>query len=108
MKLGLAGKFVRSSAGAYSRNVRPWETLLSAFASPEGVHNTFPEELESDFKLCYTCKNSLDSDKVPMLSRSKGFVYPPKRHGLPASDHISVRLASPRQPVAQPGKRLKK
>ncbi|GFR27759.1 helitron_like_N domain-containing protein [Trichonephila clavata] len=55
----------------------------------------------ADFKLCTTRKNSQDSDKVPMLSRSNGFVYPPKQDGLPALDPISVRLVSPRLPFMQ-------
>ncbi|GFT56779.1 uncharacterized protein TNCV_1268791 [Trichonephila clavipes] len=58
------------------------------------LNNTFPEELAADFKLRATCKNSLDSDKVSTLSRSKGFVCPPKQHGLSALDPISARLVS--------------
>ncbi|GFX42583.1 uncharacterized protein TNCV_261181 [Trichonephila clavipes] len=42
------------------------------------LNNNFPEELVVDFKLCAACKNSLDSDKFPTLSRSNGFMYPPK------------------------------
>ncbi|GFU93480.1 uncharacterized protein TNCV_2200581 [Trichonephila clavipes] len=60
------------------------------------LNNTFPEQLVTDFKLCATCKNSLDSDQVPTLSRSNGFVYPPKQHGLPVLDPISAHLISPR------------
>ncbi|GFV64549.1 uncharacterized protein TNCV_4965301 [Trichonephila clavipes] len=56
------------------------------------LNNTFPEGLVADFKLCAMCKNSLDWDKVPTLSRSNGFVYPPKQHGLPALDPIRVHV----------------
>ncbi|GFQ87911.1 uncharacterized protein TNCT_497461 [Trichonephila clavata] len=65
------------------------------------LNNTFPEDLVADFKLCYTCKNSLDSDKVPTLSRSNRFVYPPKQQGLPAFDPITARLVSPGLPFMQ-------
>ncbi|GFV74142.1 hypothetical protein TNCV_4510481 [Trichonephila clavipes] len=50
----------------------------------------------ADFKLCDTCKKSLDSDKVPTLSRWSRFVHPPKHYGLPTLDPISARLVSPR------------
>ncbi|GFX39884.1 uncharacterized protein TNCV_2646471 [Trichonephila clavipes] len=56
------------------------------------LNNTFPEELMSDIKLFATCKNSLNSDKVPTLSRWNGIIYPPKQHGLPAFYPISARL----------------
>ncbi|GFQ71248.1 uncharacterized protein TNCT_567601 [Trichonephila clavata] len=59
------------------------------------LKNILPEELVGDFKLCATCKNSLDSYKVPTLSRSSGFVYPPKQLGLPVLDLISESLVSP-------------
>ncbi|GFU62250.1 ATP-dependent DNA helicase [Trichonephila clavipes] len=57
-------------------------------------YNTFPEELVADFKLRSTCKNSLVSGKVPPLSCSNGFTYPPKQHELPTLDPISARLVS--------------
>ncbi|GFX28173.1 hypothetical protein TNCV_425001 [Trichonephila clavipes] len=38
----------------------------------------------------------MDSDKVPTLSLSNGFVYPPKQHGLPVLDLISSSLVSRR------------
>jgi hypothetical protein len=67
--------------------------FLRLLKPPKGKHltllsNTLPEEAVDDFKLCGTCRKSLDSDKVPTLSRSNGFVYPPKQHGLPALDPI--------------------
>ncbi|CAD7092486.1 unnamed protein product [Hermetia illucens] len=65
------------------------------------LNNAFPEEPEADFKLCGTCKKSLDSGKLSTLSRSNGFVYPPKQHGLPALDPISALLVSPRLPFMQ-------
>ncbi|GFY01161.1 uncharacterized protein TNCV_5076281 [Trichonephila clavipes] len=52
------------------RSLKPTKEKLLPLLS-----NIFPEEL-TDFKLCATCKNSLDSDEVPTLSRSNGFVYP--------------------------------
>lgn len=80
--------------------------FLRSLKPPKEKHlpllsNTFPEEAVADFKLCGTCRKSLDSDKVPTLSRSNGFVYPPKQHGLPALDPISARLVSPRLPFMQ-------
>ncbi|GFR06380.1 helitron_like_N domain-containing protein [Trichonephila clavata] len=62
------------------------------------LNNTFFEELVACFKLRATCKNSLDSDKVPTLSRLNGFVYLAKQHRLPALDPISARLISPQLP----------
>ncbi|KAJ9575861.1 hypothetical protein L9F63_007269 [Diploptera punctata] len=63
--------------------------------------NVCDQEAVTDFKLCGTCRKSLDSDKMPTLSRANGFVYPPKQHGLPTLDQISARLVSPRLPFMQ-------
>ncbi|GFU67465.1 uncharacterized protein TNCV_1599471 [Trichonephila clavipes] len=71
-------------------------------------NNTFLEELVTDFKLCAKYKTSLDSDKVPTLSRSNGFVYPPKQHWLLALDPISARLVSPRLSFWQIVRRLRR
>ncbi|GFV00018.1 uncharacterized protein TNCV_4056911 [Trichonephila clavipes] len=37
-----------------------------------------------------------NANKIPTLSRSNGFRYPPKPSGLPLLDPISIRLISPR------------
>ncbi|GFX61802.1 uncharacterized protein TNCV_1383001 [Trichonephila clavipes] len=51
-------------------------------------------------RLC-TCSKSIDANKIPTLSRSNGFRYPPKRSGLPLLHSISIRLISPRLPFMQ-------
>ncbi|EDS38200.1 conserved hypothetical protein [Culex quinquefasciatus] len=48
------------------------------------------------FMVCQTCNSSLNRGKVPTLSKSNGFVYPPIPPGLPKLDMISKRLISPR------------
>lgn len=52
----------------------------------------------SNFQVCATCRHSLDRGRVPKLSKTNGFVYPPKPDGLPPLDPISARLISPRLP----------
>ncbi|GFY21521.1 uncharacterized protein TNCV_1166691 [Trichonephila clavipes] len=51
-------------------------------------------------RLC-TCSKSIDANKIPTLSRSNGFRYPPKPSGLPLLGPISIRLISPRLPFMQ-------
>jgi hypothetical protein len=42
------------------------------------LETTFPGEEVAAFQLCGTYCNALDAKKVPTLSRSNGFKYPPK------------------------------
>ncbi|GFU35938.1 uncharacterized protein TNCV_4030361 [Trichonephila clavipes] len=51
-------------------------------------------------RLC-TCSKSIDANKIPTLSRSNAFRYPPKPSGLPLLDPISIRLISPQLPFMQ-------
>jgi hypothetical protein len=57
----------------------------------------FPDEDTGAFVLCNSCQKNMHN-KVPPLSRSNGFKYPPKPEGLPTLDPISERLISPRMP----------
>lgn len=52
------------------------------------------------FNVCGTCRGSLREKKVPRLSKSNGFYYPPKQN-LPKLDPITERLISPRLPFMQ-------
>jgi hypothetical protein len=65
------------------------------------LKTTFPGEEVAAFHLCGTCCKALDANKVPTLSPSNGFKYPPKPVGLPPLDPISARLISPRLPFMQ-------
>lgn len=53
------------------------------------------------FKVCQTCRSSLQRNSVPNLSTSNGFKYPPFPPGLPPLDPITERLISPRLPFMQ-------
>lgn len=53
------------------------------------------------FKVCQTCRNSLQRGTVPNLSISNGFRYPAFPPNLPPLDPISERLISPRLPFMQ-------
>lgn len=50
------------------------------------------------FVACANCFRSLDQGKLPALSTTNGFKYPPKPSGLPKLNPISRRLISPRIP----------
>ncbi|GFV35194.1 uncharacterized protein TNCV_619911 [Trichonephila clavipes] len=65
------------------------------------LHTKFPDENVTEFRLCSTCSKSIDAKKIPTLSRSNGFRYPPKPSGLPLLEPISIRLISPRLPFMQ-------
>ncbi|GFY18044.1 uncharacterized protein TNCV_3385351 [Trichonephila clavipes] len=61
----------------------------------------FPDENVTEFRLCSTCSKPIDANKIPTLSRSNGFRYPPKPSGLPLLDPSNIRLISPRLPFMQ-------
>ncbi|GFV48767.1 uncharacterized protein TNCV_625541 [Trichonephila clavipes] len=65
------------------------------------LQTKFLDENVTEFRLCSTCSKSIDANKIPTLSRSNGFRYPPKPSGLPLLDPISIRLISPRLPFMQ-------
>ncbi|XP_058839321.1 uncharacterized protein LOC131694833 [Topomyia yanbarensis] len=58
-------------------------------------------ESVAGFKLCQTCRSSLQRGTVPNLSTSNGFKYPSCPPDLPPLDPISERLISPRLPFMQ-------
>lgn len=53
------------------------------------------------FRVCRNCHSSLKDGKVPRLSVSNGFRYPPMPLFLPRLDPITERLISPRLPFMQ-------
>ncbi|XP_028968774.1 uncharacterized protein LOC114828514 [Galendromus occidentalis] len=63
--------------------------------------NHFPGEDTSEFELCSSCNKTCRTEKIPPMSRSNGYMYPPKPSGLPKLDPISERLVSPRIPYMQ-------
>lgn len=54
-----------------------------------------------EFRVCQTCRSSLQRGVIPTLSTSNGFVYPRYPPDLPPLDPISERLISPRLPFMQ-------
>jgi hypothetical protein len=58
----------------------------------------FPDIDVAQFKACITCTATVDRDKVPSLSSSNGFAYPPYPMHLPPLVCISERLVAPRLP----------
>jgi hypothetical protein len=61
----------------------------------------FPDEDVTRFAVCSNCYCKLSSDRIPNMSRSHGFRYPPKPTHLPELDPVSVRLIPPRLPFMQ-------
>ncbi|GFT15661.1 uncharacterized protein TNCV_4985841 [Trichonephila clavipes] len=45
------------------------------------LQTKFPDENVTEFRLCSTCSKSIDANKIPTLSHSNGFRYPPKPSG---------------------------
>ncbi|GFW85706.1 uncharacterized protein TNCV_853561 [Trichonephila clavipes] len=45
------------------------------------LQTKFPDENVTEFRLCSTCSKSIYANKIPTLSRSNGFRYPPKPSG---------------------------
>ena len=61
----------------------------------------FPGENPAQFELCVNCFKVCKGLKIPNLSRSNGYRYPPKPVGLPDLDPLTERLISPRIPFMQ-------
>ena len=61
----------------------------------------FPEENTVQFKLCSNCFKVCKSLKIPNMSESNGYKYPPKSPNLPKLDPLTERLVSPRIPFMQ-------
>ena len=59
------------------------------------------EQWGSRFRVCQTCYESLNNNKVPRLSKSNGFKYSEYPKHLPPPDVITERLVSPRIPFMQ-------
>ncbi|XP_075748108.1 uncharacterized protein LOC142814051 [Rhipicephalus microplus] len=51
-----------------------------------------------DYNVCSSCKNSLVAGKVPPMSVSYGYTYPPKPDHLPPLNPVEERLIAPRLP----------
>ncbi|XP_040359415.2 uncharacterized protein LOC121047852 isoform X2 [Ixodes scapularis] len=52
----------------------------------------------SECVVCSTCKDSLVGGKVPAMSVTHGYRYPPKPEHLPALNRVEERLIAPRLP----------
>ncbi|XP_028967629.1 uncharacterized protein LOC114828288 [Galendromus occidentalis] len=79
--------------------LRDLKTVTSSMASFLSTH--FPEDDTTRFRLCSSCYSTSRRDKVPPMSMTNGYRYPPKPSGLPKLDPISERLVSPRIPYMQ-------
>lgn len=55
-------------------------------------------ELAQSFSVCSNCFRFLNRKRLPNMSTSNGFHYPPKPEGLPELNPVSIRLISPRIP----------
>ncbi|KAH7942322.1 hypothetical protein HPB49_022920 [Dermacentor silvarum] len=51
-----------------------------------------------EYKVCSSCRDSLVAEKVPPMSVSYGYTYPPKPDHLPPLNPVEERLIAPRQP----------
>ena len=61
----------------------------------------FPGENVKNFMVCTNCYRVCRSNKIPPLSKSNGYAYPPKPANLPKLDPLTERLVSPRIPYMQ-------
>ncbi|KAH7945022.1 hypothetical protein HPB49_004958 [Dermacentor silvarum] len=50
------------------------------------------------FAVCSACKEALTSGKVPVMSVSNGYRYPPKPEPFPALNPVEERIIAPRLP----------
>lgn len=62
------------------------------------LSRSFPGEDVVNFKVCGSCKDSLLEGKVPLLSKTRGYVYPPIPAHLPPLNIVEERLVAPRIP----------
>ncbi|KAH7979001.1 hypothetical protein HPB49_007733 [Dermacentor silvarum] len=73
--------------------------------APQHSHGILPEHFPnrdiSAFRVCRTCRTSLNEVKIPNYSTSNGYVYPPKPSYLPRLNAVSERLIAPRIPFMQ-------
>ena len=61
----------------------------------------FSEEETKNFKLCRTCFIPCRKNKIPAMSRTNGYTFPPTPSHLRPLDLLSERLVSPRIPYMQ-------
>ncbi|KAG0436708.1 hypothetical protein HPB47_017800, partial [Ixodes persulcatus] len=61
------------------------------------LQREFPAS-SGEYKICYSCKDSLVAGKVPPMSVSYGYTYPPKPDHLPLLNLVEERLIAPRLP----------
>jgi hypothetical protein len=61
----------------------------------------FPDLEFNNARVCGTCYLTLTKNKIPQLSKSNGFKYPPRPPHLPQLDILTERLVSPRLPFMQ-------
>lgn len=61
------------------------------------LQREFPAS-SGEYKICYSCKDSLVAGKVPPMSVSYGYTYPPKPDHLPPLNLVEERLIAPRLP----------
>lgn len=61
----------------------------------------FPEEIPAQFRLCANCFKVCKSHRIPSMSKTNGYKYPPRPPNLPKLDPITERLISPRIPYMQ-------
>ena len=73
--------------------------------APYESHNIlgreFPAEDVQLFRVCNNCYKMLLKKRIPNMSKSNGFVYPPKPDHLSPLDPVGLRLISPRLPFTQ-------
>ena len=65
------------------------------------LRESFPGEDVVKFQVCTNCSQTLRKGKIPNMSRSNGFKYPPRPTHLPPLDPVGLRLISPRLPFMQ-------
>lgn len=58
----------------------------------------FPGDDVANFKVCRACKDSLLEGKIPPLSKTNGYAYPPIPPHLPQLNVVEERLVAPRIP----------
>ncbi|MDD9361358.1 MAG: hypothetical protein PV344_00265, partial [Anaplasma sp.] len=61
------------------------------------LQREFPTS-SGEYKICSSCKDSLVAGKVPPMSVSYGYTYPPKPDHLPPLNPVEERLIAPRLP----------
>lgn len=74
----------------FQRDLKPATRVIAEFLADHFSGNT------SDFRICSTCLRDCRKSKIPVMSITNGYKYPPKPSGLFKLDSITERLISPR------------